>query len=316
MAPCILVVGDGSHSSGVVSRLKRRGAAVAVAPLSAVAFDTSRPHGLAIPGFDQHLPDAVLVRSFSAGSFEAITRRLGVLHALGSLSVPIWNSAAAIERCVDKSMTTFLLHRAGLPTPPTFAVEGREAGEAVAARELRHGPLVLKPLFGSQGRGIRLVRTPADLPSAEEVADVYYLQRYVPRAGPPFRDFRVFVCSGSAVAMMSRRGGDWITNVNRGATPESVSGPGEGELEALAVEAAFAVGADFAGVDIVRSAAGGLFVLEVNSMPAWAGLQSVVAVDIADRIAGALLSFLGGQAGQPVPTPRRKARLALSANSR
>jgi tetrahydromethanopterin:alpha-L-glutamate ligase len=288
----ILVAGDGSHSRGVVSRLRRRGAAVKVAPLSAVAFDSSRPAGLAIPGFRETLPDAVLVRSFSAGSFEAITRRLGILHAFGSLSVTVWNSASAIERCVDKSMTTFLLQKAGLPTPPTFAVEGRAAAEAILSRELRNGPLVVKPLFGSQGRGIRLVRSAEDLPPANEVADVYYLQRWVPRAGPPFRDFRVFVCAGRAVAMMSRRGSDWITNVNRGAAPETVAGVGEAVLKALAVEAAFAVGADFAGVDIVRSEEGGLLVLEVNSMPAWSGLQSVVEVDIADAIAASLLARL------------------------
>ena len=108
------------------------------------------------------------------------------------LSVPVWNSAQAIERCVDKSMTTFLLKNAGLPTPPTFAVEGPPRREEIAAASST-APLVLKPLFGAQGRGIRLVRSLADLPAAEEVSDVYYLQHYVPRAGPPFRDFRVFV---------------------------------------------------------------------------------------------------------------------------
>ncbi len=107
------------------------------------------------------------MRSIAAGSFEAVTRRLGVLHALGRLAVPVWNSAQAIERCVDKSMTTFLLKHAGLPTPPTFAVEGLAAAEQIAARELPLAPLVLKPLFGAQGRGIRLIRALADLPAAD-----------------------------------------------------------------------------------------------------------------------------------------------------
>ena len=133
-------------------KLRRRGAWVATAPLAAIAFDTERPAGLAIPGFDGGLPDAVLVRSIAAGSFEAVTRRLGVLHALARLSVPVWNSAQAIERCVDKSMTTFLLKNAGLPTPPTFAVEGRAAAAEIArAANLPRTPLVLKPLFGAQG---------------------------------------------------------------------------------------------------------------------------------------------------------------------
>ncbi|WP_274628894.1 ATP-grasp domain-containing protein [Arvimicrobium flavum] len=304
MIPNILIFNDNSDSRGLASRLRRRGAVVATTSLASIAFDTERPHGLAIPGFEHGLPDAVLVRSISAGSFEAITRRLGVLHALGGLAVPVWNSAQAIERCVDKSMTTFLLQRAGLLTPPTFAVEGLAAAEAIALRELAVSPLVLKPLFGARGRGIRLVQGLADLPAADETSDVYYLQHYVPRAGPPFRDVRVFVCAGNAVAMMSRRGADWITNVNRGAAPEPVAGHDVAELERLAVAAARAVGADFAGVDILPAADGRLFVLEVNSMPAWSGLQSVTAVNIADVIAESLLACLAHRAQQEASSGR------------
>nr|WP_210320089.1 RimK family alpha-L-glutamate ligase [Pseudaminobacter soli] len=272
--------------------MRWRGAEVVVAPLAAIAFDSNSPSGLAIPGLGEALPNAVLVRSIAAGSFEAITRRLGVLHALGRLGVPVWNSAQAIERCVDKSMTTFLLQQAGLPTPATFAVEGRADAEEIAARELASGPLVLKPLFGAQGRGLRLIQAPDDLPAPEEVGDVYYLQRYIRRPGPPFRDYRVFVCAGEAVAMMSRRGDDWITNVNRGAVPEGLSARHHEELSWLAVAATAAVGANLAGVDIIREADGGVLVLEINSMPAWSGLQSVVTVDIADAIAAALLRSL------------------------
>ena len=308
MKPLILIVSDNSdaRSRGLAHSLRRRGAEVVTAPLSSIAFDTGRPDGLAIPGLDG-LPDAVLVRSIAAGSFEAITRRLGVLHAFGRLSVPVWNSAQAIERCVDKSMTTFLLTKASLPTPPTFAVEGRAAAEEIAARELASTPLVMKPLFGAQGRGIRMIRSLADLPAAEEVSDVYYLQHYVDRPGPPFRDIRVFVCAGRVVAMMSRRGEDWITNVNRGAVPERVSGHDEDELAAVAVAATAAVGADFAGVDIVSAADGRLLVLEVNSMPAWSGLQTVAAVNIAGAIAEALLAFLASRAEPPVARVRRSA---------
>ncbi len=312
MPPRILVVSDNSdaRSKGLAKSLRRRGAVAVTAPLAAIAFDTRSPSGLDIPDFGPRLPDAVLVRSIAAGSFEAITRRLGVLHALGRLSVPVWNSAQAIERCVDKSMTTFLLQKAGLPTPPTFAVEGRAAAEEIAARELARTPLVLKPLFGAQGRGIRMVRSLADLPATEDVNDVFYLQHYVARAGPPFRDFRIFVVAGRAVAMMSRRGEDWITNVNRGAVPEQISGHDEDELADLAVAAAGVVGADFAGVDIVPAADGSLLVLEVNSMPAWSGLQSVAAVNISDAIADALLKTVADRAEAARPY-----RFASPANS-
>lgn len=294
MTPRIFVVNDasGTQSRSVSVALVRQGAQATTDCLANIAFDTGNPTGLSIPGFAPgELPDAVLVRSISAGSFEAITRRLGILHALGKLGVPVWNSAQAIERCVDKSMTTFLIHQAGLPTPPTYVVEGRETAEAIV-RQNRSGPLVLKPLFGAQGRGIRLVETVEHLPPPEEVDDVYYLQHYVLRSGPPFRDYRIFVCAGRVLAMMARRGDGWITNINQGAAAETVSDRIQDELESMALAATEAVGADFAGVDIVPDAQGRLFVLEVNSMPAWSGLQSVVPINIAEAIAEALLAFL------------------------
>lgn len=294
MKPRIFVVNDasGTQSRSISVALERHGAETVTDCLANIAFDTETPTGLRVPGFAPgELPDAVLVRSISAGSFEAITRRLGLLHALGKLGVPVWNSAQAIERCVDKSMTTFLIQQAGLPTPPTHVVEGREAAETVV-RQHGPSPLVLKPLFGAQGRGIRLIRAPEDLPPAEDVDDVYYLQHYVPRAGPPFHDYRVFVCAGRVLAMMARRGERWITNINQGAAAETVSHHLQGLLETMALAAAAAVGADFAGVDIIPDERGRLFVLEVNSMPAWSGLQSVVSINIANAIAEALLAFL------------------------
>ncbi|TIX81851.1 MAG: RimK family alpha-L-glutamate ligase, partial [Mesorhizobium sp.] len=91
-----------------------------------------------------------------------------------------------------------------------------------------------------------------------------------------------------------------------------VSVHAETELAALARAAAAAIGADFAGVDIVPAADGKLFVLEVNSMPAWSGLQSVVAVNIADAIADALLKFL---ADRTEAAAARPSRLTAPANS-
>ncbi|MCO5064500.1 MAG: RimK family alpha-L-glutamate ligase [Rhizobiaceae bacterium] len=288
----ILLCNDctGPQSKALARALRAHGAKVTVAPLASLVFDSGAAHGLTIPGLGEKLPDAVLVRSIAAGSFEAVTRRLGILHALERLGVPVWNSAKAIERCVDKSMTTFLLAAQGIPTPRSFAVEGLQAAGEIVARE--GVPLVLKPLFGAQGRGICLVNSAADLPPPEQVADTYYLQHYVNRDGPPFHDYRVFVCAGRAVARMRRRSSEWITNVNRGGSPEASEANLSVELDRLAVAAAQAVEADFAGVDIIRARSGDLYVLEVNSMPAWSGLQSVVDVDISAAVADALIALV------------------------
>jgi tetrahydromethanopterin:alpha-L-glutamate ligase len=273
---------DEWHVARLVAALSRRGVGAVTMSLECCAFDTSAPFGLRLdaPG---ELPDGAIVKNISAGSFEAVTRRLGILHALRALHVPVWNDAIAIERCVDKSMTTFLLRRAGLPVPHTWAVEGLDAARGIVEREVAAGPLVLKPLFGSQGRGLALIRSADDLPPPEPLGNVYYLQRFVGGAGPEHRDFRVFVIDGEAVAAMVRRGTSWITNVKQGGTPMAVDI--DPELEHLSVAAADAVGAAYCGVDILRAPDGAPFVLEVNSMPAWSGLQKVVAVDIAGVLA-------------------------------
>ena len=70
MIPRILIVSDNSdaRSKGLAHGLRRRGAVAVTAPLASIAFDTGQPSGLAIPGFGERLPDAVLVRSIAAGS--------------------------------------------------------------------------------------------------------------------------------------------------------------------------------------------------------------------------------------------------------
>ena len=74
------------HARMLVAAFRRRGLSVAALPLEACAFDSTAPHGLRI-GAVEDLPDGVLVRTVSAGSFEVVTRRLGVLHALEALGV-------------------------------------------------------------------------------------------------------------------------------------------------------------------------------------------------------------------------------------
>ncbi|HUL10402.1 MAG TPA: RimK family alpha-L-glutamate ligase [Candidatus Acidoferrum sp.] len=248
-------------------------------------------HGLRLPGFGETLPDGVFVRTISAGSFEQVTMRLGVLHALRELGVPVHNDARAVERCVDKSMTSFLLHKNGIATPATWSIESAAEARRVVRAEARPGrPLVLKPLFGSQGRGLRLIEGVTALPPAEEVAGVYYLQRFVRGRAPGWRDWRVFVIGDRAVAAMIRHGTHWRTNAAQGARCEGV--PASGDLARLAIAATAAVGADYAGVDIVQDADGRYLVLEVNSMPAWAALQRVTAVDIAGALAANLMAAL------------------------
>ena len=242
-----------------------------------------------IPGFEQKLPDAVFVRGVPGGSLQEVVLYLDFLHALKISNIPVYNDGHAIERSVDKGMTSFLVHNAGLPTPLTWVLRDREQALAIAEAELKQGhSLISKPLFGSQGEGIRRMEKMTDLLWLTASGGVYYLQRFVHCAGAGFSDKRVFVINGQAVAAMRRRGKYWLNNVSQGASCEQIDiNP---ELADLAIKATSALSMDYAGVDIIQNQDGEYSVIEVNSIPAWKGLQSVCKLNIAQLLADDLVN--------------------------
>jgi tetrahydromethanopterin:alpha-L-glutamate ligase len=241
--------------------------------------------GVVIPGFEDALPDGVFVRGVPGGTLQQVIARLDILHALKILGVLVYNDGQAVERTVDKAMTSFLLHHHQIPTPATWVCESRHHAQTVMLRETMAGrSLVIKPLFGSQGMGVRKLDPQSGLPVPMEqhVEGLYYLQNYIDSGEGAWHDFRVFVINGQAVAAMARHGNSWLNNVALGARCEAIDV--DSEIATLAVAAAKAVDIDYCGVDIIRDPEGHLFVLEVNSIPAWKGLQAVCEIDIAQAL--------------------------------
>jgi RimK family alpha-L-glutamate ligase len=299
----------GWHTRRLQRALQARGAEGRCLDLADCRIDTTHAwHGLVLPGYGTGLPDAVLVRGIAGGSFEQVTKRLGVLHALRELGVPVYNDARAIERSVDKSMTSLLLRAAGVPTPPTWAMESAALAQRLVARESSAGrSLVLKPLFGSQGQGLQRVgwvdgRHVALPPLAVGAGELAYLQRFIPARTQPGHDWRVLVAGGRALAAMRRISEHWVHNVAQGARcePQSLADGCGPELARLAVAAAQALRMDYAGVDLIPGE-DGIQVLEVNGVAAWQGLQRVTAIDIAQ----ALVDDLLGRKHAAQQTPRR-----------
>jgi tetrahydromethanopterin:alpha-L-glutamate ligase len=249
--------------------------------------------GVVIPGFEGGLPQGAFVRGVPGGTLQQMIARLDILHALKMLGVMVYNDGRAVERAVDKAMTSFLLHINGIPTPNTWVCESREQAHDIILRETSADKkLVIKPMFGSQGLGVRRLEHGASLPvpMEEHVDGVYYLQSYINSSEEAWHDYRVFVINGDVVAAMVRHGNGWVNNVAQGGRCEAV--PPVGEIAELAIAAAKAVDIDYCGVDIIRNQEGRLFVLEVNSIPAWRGLQSVVETDIAQALVDDFMSKL------------------------
>lgn len=285
-----ILTGDprGWHSRQLKRAFRARGIETRTAGLDQCRVDLAAGrHGIVIPGFEDRLPDGVLVREVAGGSLQQVTLRLDFLHWLKELGIPVYNEARAIEKTVDKAMTSLILKRAGLPTPPTWVCESQAEARTVLLRETAAGhEVVAKPLFGAQGVGLRRLSSGMDVPAPEECCNVWYLQRYIessPDGNGGWRDWRVLVVGGAAVAAMVRHGRSWINNVAQGARCEAA--PLAEPLARLAEQAVAAIGMDYAGVDLLAGRDGGVQVIEVNGIPAWRGLQRVTEANIAELLA-------------------------------
>lgn len=233
--------------------------------------------------------DAFLIRTMPPGSLEQIVFRMDALHAAVGRGIRVFNPPRALETCIDKYLTTHRLAAAGLPVPRTWA--GQTAEQALQAFGELGGDVVIKPLFGSEGRGMVRVcdsevawRT---CHAIEQIGGVIYLQEFVQHPG---WDLRAFVLGDRVLAAMRRHAsGGWRTNISQQGRAEAVR-LNEGEVN-LALAAACAVGCPIAGVDLIQGPEGWL-VLEVNAVPGWRALAKSCGVDVAI----ALLDYLRGEA--------------------
>jgi len=229
--------------------------------------------------------DAALSREISQSrSFYACL----LLEARGVRTV---NRAEVIRACGDKAQTSLLLQAAGLPTPRTAVALTPSA--ALAAAEKLGFPVVAKPLTGSWGRLVTMLR---DRQEAQAVLEhraamaapqqhIVYLQELIDKPG---RDIRVLVAGDEVVGATYRYSEDWRTGVAQNGRSERC--PLSAELSELAVGAAQAVGGGFLGIDLVESP-DGLQVLEVNHTPEFRGFSDAhgEAIDVADVIVTHLL---------------------------
>lgn len=272
----ILSGGEGWHVRDLIRAAKAQGHFASI-------HDFRRLHGSVGWGLRPLADaDAVLVRTMPPGSLEQVVFRMDLLHRLVAAGVPVLNPPLALETCIDKYLSIARLEAAGLAVPPTVVCQDAET--ALEAFGQLGGDVVVKPLFGSEGRGMCRV-SDAELAwrtfrTLERTAAVLYVQKFVPHHG---YDVRAFVLNGHVLGAMRRLGnGDWRTNVAQGGQAEPMRL--DASLERLALTAAEAVRSPVCGVDLLPARDGTVYVLEVNAVPGWRALSRVCSVDVAAEV--------------------------------
>ncbi|HEU5305346.1 MAG TPA: RimK family alpha-L-glutamate ligase [Gemmatimonadales bacterium] len=284
MRIAVMAARSGWHTQELERAAAERGHDAVVLPYEGLVAAIGPASGLRSGSTELDRVDVVLARIIPFGSLEQIIFRVDALHRLEDRGVRVVNSPRAIERTVDKFWTSTLLEQCGIPTPETIVCDDPEEA-FVAFRTL--GDVIVKPLFGSMGLG--MVRVSDEemayrvFKTIERIRGVYYLQRAIDHEGA---DIRVFVVNGRVLGAIERRSNGWRTNLARGGTARSVLLPDE--WSALAVRAVAAVGADYAGVDLLAGTDGTVYVLEVNGIPGWRGLQEATGLDVAGRLIDSL----------------------------
>ncbi len=232
-------------------------------------------------GFDLRSADCLLVRTMPPASLEQVVFRMDALARLEAAGTPVINPARAIETAVDKYLASARLQEAGLRVPRTIVCQTVEDG--LAAFDALGRDVVLKPLFGSEGRGIaRLTDDAVALrvfKALVPLGAVLYVQEFIHHPG---YDLRLLVVGDRVLAMRRSNPNDWRTNASRGAACEAFE-PDE-EMLRMARTAAAAVGAPLAGVDILPGPNGQLYAIEVNAVPGWKALGAALQTDVAAMV--------------------------------
>lgn len=213
-------------------------------------------------------------------------RGLHITAILENMEFTVINPLNVSLTCGNKLFTTLALTKAGVPTPKTVMAFTPQT--ALNALDFLGYPAVLKPVVGSWGRLVALVKdresAQALIETREEIRSallhIYYIQELVKR--PP-KDIRIIVIGDEVVVAYYRYSppDDWRTNIARGGFSKPC--PITSELEQLAIKASEAVGGGIVAVDCMESPEG-ILIHEVNGTIEFRGASFTTNVDIARKI--------------------------------
>ena len=232
--------------------------------------------------------DNVIVRFVPGGTLEEITYYLNILKIFEEMGVRVINTAQKIESTVDKLYTSYFLSKNNIKTPDTFVFRGYEKAKNFLDNEMSEKGIVYKPLFGSQGDNVKLIKHSSELKQIDNSSNIYYFQDYLDNTVN--HDYRILVIRNNDACKyfyMTRYGDTFINNVSKGGS--CVKEPLNKAITDLALKASRLLNMSFCGVDII-SYNNNNYIIEINSIPAWRGLQDVEEEIISDYFVNLLMA--------------------------
>lgn len=229
----------------------------------------------------------VLTRTMAMGSLESITFRLACLHALHRRGQRIMNPPNGLEVAIDKYASIAVADSLGIPTPSTAVTQTRQ--EAMDAYDKLGGDVVVKPIFGGEGRGIMRIQNRelawTTFGTLQALQAVIYLQSFIDHGGV---DTRILMVGDHAWTLRRTNEHDFRTNRNAGSVVENVAD--DPCLIGYAQSVRKSIGLSYAAVDFAKGKDDEPLFLEINGIPGWKQAQSVIKENIAECIFATLLS--------------------------
>lgn len=204
------------------------------------------------------------------------------------LGIPVFNSANAIEISDDKIATYQVLAKHKLDIPQTIIApkifykdKNMDINFTKYVAQTLGFPLIIKEAFGSFGEQVYMIHTYEEMIEKVEklISKPFLFQEFITSSFG--KDIRLQVVGNQVVASMLRKSAnDFRANITAGGTMKKYD-PTIAETQ-LAITATQAIGADFAGVDLLFGKDGKPIICEINSNAHIRNLFDCTGINVAD----------------------------------
>ena len=215
---------------------------------------------------------AIWVRFIARGTLEELTFKLSILHIFEESNIYVHNSAEIIEKTVDKSRTSMILKINKINTPHTWIFNKKDKNKFIN-KLFDKNILIVKPLFGSQGSGIKILKNKKEYFGLKANDEIFYIQKFLGKIKcNNFSDLRILISNHKIISIIKRSSQNFLTNVCLGATVKKIKIDKDIKQICEKISKIFKLG--YAGIDL-KIHNKKIYVLEINSIPSWKGVQSV-----------------------------------------